>query len=82
MQIYRIDENGYFVEDVILKKGEEIPNDCIEIRPLQPCYKPRWNGTEWVEEGTPPEPQPHPPNKEERLEALEQAMLEIVMGDM
>ena len=71
MQVYKIDDKGYYVEPVVLQKDEEIPSDCVVIRPPQPCYKPRWNGTEWVEEGTPLEPQPHPPSKEERLEALE-----------
>lgn len=82
MQIYKIDENGYFIEDVILKKGEEIPSDCVEVRPPQPCYNPRWNGEEWIEEGEPPEPQPKEPTEKERLEALEQAMLEMIMGGM
>ena len=82
MQIYRIDENGYFLEDVILKKDEEIPNDCVEIQPPQGLYKGRWTGVEWIEEGTPPEPQPKEPTEKERIEVLEQAMLEIVLGGM
>ena len=80
MQIYKIDKDGYFVADIILKNGEEIPSDCVEARPPQPCYKPRWNGMEWVEEGEPPEPQPQVPTPEERLEALEAAMLELILG--
>ncbi len=80
MLVHKIDENGYFVEDVILKEGETIPNNYIEIRPPQPCYKPRWDGTEWVEEGEPPKPKPKPITAEERLEALEQAMLDLILG--
>ena len=80
--VYRIDENGYFMEDVILKQGEEIPSDCVTERPPQPCYKPRWTGTEWIDEGEPPGPKPKPPTYEERLEALEQAMLELILGGM
>ena len=80
MQAYRVDENGYFVEDVILEEGEEIPSDCVTERPPQPCWKPRWTGTEWVEEGEPPEPQPKEPTLEERLEALEAAMLDVILG--
>ena len=81
MQIYKIDKDGYFVADIILKNGEEIPSDCVEARPPQPCYKPRWNGMEWVEEGEPPEPQPKPPTIEERLTALETLELERMFGN-
>lgn len=80
MQVYKIDKNGYFVEDVILQENEEIPPDCVTIRPPQPCYKPRWNGTEWIEEGEPSKTTKQLPMLDERIEALEQAMLELILG--
>ncbi len=47
--VLRIDEQGFFVEDVILKEGEEVPADCVENTVPQGLYRPRWNGSEWVE---------------------------------
>ncbi len=61
--IYRkIDKNGYYLEDVIWepkldKNGtplESKPKDLIreEFSHDKPLYKPKWDGTEWVEGNT------------------------------
>jgi len=42
-------ENGFFVEDVILKDEEYTPIDCIETLCPDGFYKPKWNGIAWVE---------------------------------
>ena len=78
-QVYEIDKNGYFVKDVILQRDREIPADCVEVRPPQPCYNPRWNGIEWVEEGTPPEPQPKPKSQ---LEILQETVDMLVLDNL
>lgn len=54
--LYRlIDNNGLFIEDVLL---DTEPTDQHYI--AEPCpdgfYWPRWDGAQWVEGGTPPEP--------------------------
>lgn len=41
-----IDENGYFIEDAFV---EEITEFTIETPCLQGLYKPKWNGTNWIE---------------------------------
>lgn len=48
----------------------------------QGLYHPKkdFDTGEWVEGGSPPEPVEQPPTEAERLEALETAMLELVMG--
>lgn len=59
MKLYRkIDDNGLFLEDVLI---EEIPfrydeegnkiydTHYIEMPVPQGFYKPKWNGTEWIE---------------------------------
>lgn len=48
-KVLKIDSNGFFIEDVILKDDEITPNDCIEIFCPDGFFKPRWNGSEWVE---------------------------------
>ena len=59
MELYRkIDDSGYFIEDVLL---EEVPytydeefniiydTHYIEIPVPQGMYKPKWDGAEWIE---------------------------------
>jgi hypothetical protein len=58
MKLFRkIDEQGYFIEDVLFESHPTIIVDEIEVPDPQyidtPCdggfYKPKWNGKEWVE---------------------------------
>lgn len=57
----------------------------LEVEPSQGLHLPRWNGETW-EEGATQEyidslkPVPQEPTETERIEALEQALLEIVLG--
>lgn len=73
-----IDENGMFIEDAFV-------NELNEFTITTPCpprfYHPKWNGSEWVEGGTKPEPQQQEPTLEERLEALELLELERMFTD-
>jgi hypothetical protein len=48
-KVLRIDSNGFYIEDVILQDGKVTPTDCIEIICPDGFYKPKWNGTEWIE---------------------------------
>ena len=50
----------------------------VEEAPPQGLYLPRWTGTEWVEGGTAPEPAPHDPTIDERLDSLEDVMLFLI----
>ena len=87
-------ETGMFLEDVIeearplLESGE--PDPAYISTPVPPdagFYHPRWDGEKWVEGLTPEEiaarqveaPTPEP-TQEERLAALEAAMLEMILG--
>jgi hypothetical protein len=47
-QVFRFDENGYFLEPVILKDNETIPNDCTDGRPPNGLYKPKFVDGAWV----------------------------------
>ena len=89
MKLYRkIDTTtGNFIEDCLfeshptLEDGELDPQ-YIEEAPTQGFYWPRWNGTEWVEGGVVPEPQPHEPEPqvltmEEMAIALMKAQAEL-----
>ena len=53
--LYRkIDDNGCFIEDVLLQNNEEVTEDLIKTECSQGFYLPKWNGIEWVEGGTKP----------------------------
>lgn len=70
-QVYRIDENGFYVEPVVLfGKDEPIPADCVEIMPPS-FYKAKWVDHEWIEAGEKPEPVDPYVSPEERIIALE-----------
>ena len=43
---HRIDENGYFIGDEFTN---EVSDTLIEIQPKEGFYKPKWDGSEWVE---------------------------------
>lgn len=85
-QVFRFNKYGFFVEPILIDDGEEIPVDCTEVPLPQPSWKPRWNGKEWEETITQEEldkmykPQPPLPSTKERLEALENAMIDIICG--
>lgn len=47
--IYRkIDENGYFIEDVVADK-EITDKYHLTTAPAQGYYRPKWNGNKWIE---------------------------------
>jgi N-methylhydantoinase B/oxoprolinase/acetone carboxylase alpha subunit len=48
-QIYRIDQDGYFIEPVLINEDEKPPADCVEVFPTSGMYKQKWNGTAWIE---------------------------------
>ena len=51
----------------------------VEEAPPQGLYLPRYlNGAEWVEGGIAPEPVPHDPTVDERLDSLEDVMLFLI----
>jgi len=57
MQYYKFDSDGYYLEPVIAEynEGNPQPDDVTDMPLPQPCFRPRWNGTTWVEEAPKPE---------------------------
>ena len=94
--LYRkVDENGLFVEDVILSEppvltdenGNSIADPQYISEPVpQGFYNPKWNGSEWVEGATQEEideltkPQPQEPTVEERLAQTEELLKTVTMA--
>ena len=54
----------------------------LDVEPAQGFYLPRWNGTEWIEGGTAPEPTPPVLTEVERIVAMEEALDFLLMGGM
>ena len=82
--VRKIDENGMFIEDTFV---EELTEFTIETPCPQGFYKPKWNGTEWVEGMAQKEIDllknvVVEPTIEERLQALEVMELERILGGM
>ena len=75
---------GNFLEDVLFEshptlEDDELDQQYVEEAPPQGLYLPRWTGTEWVEGGTAPEPEPQAPSEVERIEMLENMLLLLMM---
>lgn len=68
------DEDGYFIGDSLTKE-----ENSVDVRPQQPCWKPKWNGTEWIETATEEEMNPPivkpSPTVQERVDCLEDELL-------
>jgi hypothetical protein len=77
MKLYRvIDKQGYFIRDDFTWNEEtEIG---LDVAPAQGLYRAKWNGSAWVESGTPPTPQPIEPTIEERVVTIEET-LEVLL---
>jgi hypothetical protein len=46
---YKLDSNGFYLEDVILSDNEGIPSDCTNIKTPDGLYKARFVNGAWVE---------------------------------
>jgi hypothetical protein len=78
-QVYKYDEEGFFVEPVLIENNEVLPVNCTESELPQPNYKPKFNGVEWVETLTQEQideikNQPQPPSE---LDGLKQQNAEL-----
>lgn len=49
MQVFKIDENGFFVETVIVKNIENLDSDIIVQKWDKPLHRPKWTGVDWIE---------------------------------
>jgi len=77
MFVHIIDSNGLFVEDAFV---DELTELTIETPCSEGFYHPKWNGIKWIEGGTAPEAPEAAPTETERITALENAMLELLLG--
>jgi len=78
-KVLKIDINGYFIEDVVLQDNETTPSGCIETPCPDGFYKPKWDGSKWIEGLTQAEidtlnNQPLEPSEADRLSAVESAI--------
>lgn len=79
-----IDKTGLFIrDDFTFDEETEIG---LDVAPAQGFYHPKWDGENWVEGLTQAEidaikaQNVSTPTAEERLEAVESALLEMVLG--
>lgn len=90
--LYRIDDKGLFVEDVILdevptttdENGDETLDTHYIATPVPDgFYLPKWDGAKWIEGKTADEikaitDKPQEPSIESRLTAIEDTLLNIL----
>lgn len=49
MKAIRIDKDGFFIEDIEVKADQTNTKEIIVTHCENGFYKPKWNGTKWVE---------------------------------
>jgi hypothetical protein len=85
-KVIRIDEQGYYREDVILQDHEPTPVDCVEIEVPEGFYYPKWDfvNLQWVEGLSEEEieefrNQPIPPNE---IDVLGEKIVELELTNL
>jgi hypothetical protein len=48
-QVIRIDNDGHFLERVILQENEKLPVNCVEKLPPDGLFLAKWENGDWVE---------------------------------
>ena len=69
--------NLFIRDDVTFDEETEIG---LNVEPAQGLFAPKWDGTQWVETGQVPEPQPQEPTVEERLAQTEELLKTVTMA--
>jgi len=52
LKAYKINEQGFYTEDYIYEEGQELSSDIINTEISQGLFKPKWDGTTWIEGAT------------------------------
>jgi hypothetical protein len=83
-QVIRFDKDGFYVEPVLLQDKEEIPSDCTEVIPTGSFVSGQFVDGQWIEGASQEEIDaiknvPQLPSDEERIAALEEALLLLMM---
>jgi hypothetical protein len=48
-QVFRYDNDGFYLEPVILQEDEELPFNCTEIQPPNGLHKGKFINGQWIE---------------------------------
>ena len=76
--VYVIDLNGYFLSEMYASE-EELKNiSYVEVAPPLDGFKPRWNGERWIVQEV--EATIVPPSVNERIDAIENTLMQLLMG--
>ncbi|QCS52390.1 hypothetical protein [Priestia flexa] len=76
--IYVIDIDGFFVSEMLVSEEEASLFNYVEVKPPMGT-KPRWNGNEWEITSSNQE-ETIPPTIYERLNAIEQTLMQLIIG--
>ena len=49
---YKIDKESFYTEDCIYEEGQELESNIIITEMQQGFYKPKWDGSAWIEGDT------------------------------
>lgn len=49
MQVYEINEQGYYIKPIEIANDSELTSNLITIPPQNGLYKAKWTGKKWIE---------------------------------
>lgn len=54
MYAYKIDAEGYIIDNYVVGGDVTVPDECITVQLPQPLlfYRPKWSGVKWIEGAT------------------------------
>jgi hypothetical protein len=86
-QIFKYDDEGKYIEPILIGEEEELPLNCTDKELPQPNYKPVFKDGDWVETITQKEldelfNNPKPKTDEERLSLIEAALDDLLLGGL
>lgn len=80
-EVYRYDDNGFYVEPVFVQQGEAMPLNTTDVRPTDGMFQAKWNGIEWLENLLPDEIKKRLEDKNEpdEIEILQKNQSDLIM---
>ena len=85
---FKVNKEGFIIDSLVVNESQKKVDEITAEIPSEVVYKPKWNGTKWIEGATQEEideltkPQPMPPSNSDRIQALEEALLNMMMEGM
>jgi len=83
-KVLKINSEGLFLEDVLIKDDEELPSDCVETLCPDGFYSPKWLKGKWIEGKTQTEIDAikNTPQPKSQIEILQETIDTLIISSL